>query len=67
MPAWWLEMDPKGESLPPELIPLAVARSLSRSPEEVRDWPEDDVLDQLAWMNVEGLSQERRMQETRRG
>jgi hypothetical protein len=46
-------MDSEGESLPHELVPLAVARARQCSPEDVRGWPEDDVLDELMWLDVE--------------
>lgn len=57
LPEMWLEMDPEGDGLPPELVPLAVARSFGGGvlPEDVRRMPEDDVLDQLQWMEIEGL------------
>ena len=54
LPIYWLDMDQEGPGLPTVLLPLLVARSLNCSPEAVREWPEDDVLDQLAWMDVEG-------------
>lgn len=54
LPDYWLEMDTEGPGIPSTLHPLVVARSLNCSPQEVRDWPEDDVLDQLMWMDIEG-------------
>lgn len=54
LPEIWLTMDSSGEGLPRELLPLAVARARGCSPEDVRGWPEDDVLDELAWLDVEG-------------
>lgn len=54
LPDYWLEMDPDGEGIPSQLVPLALARSLNCSPQAVREWPDEDVLDQLMWMDVEG-------------
>lgn len=59
-------MEPVNEpaKIPAELTALAVARSLQGlSPREVRDWPGDDVLDQLQWMHIEALLERRRERE----
>lgn len=55
LPAWYLELEPEGDGLPPELTVLAVAKSLGTLPDIVRDMWEDDVLDQLQWMQIDGL------------
>lgn len=54
LPDYWLEMDSEGEPLPVSLLPLTLARSLNRSPEEIRAWDENDALDELMWREVEG-------------
>src|SRR3990172_3354681 len=66
LPEFWLDMDPEGEGLPVELTPLAIARALNSSPEAIRQWPEDDVLDQLTWMEIEGLVQRKQAKEMER-
>ena len=58
LPAYWLDLDPEpGAGLPRALVPLAVARSFGGGvlPEDVRAMPEDDVIDQLQWMEIESL------------
>ena len=47
-------MGSEGEGVPMSLLPLTLARSLKRAPAEVRGWDEDDALDQLMWLEVEG-------------
>lgn len=47
-------MDQEGEPLPMSLLPLTLARSLNLSPAQVREWDEDDALDQINWLEVEG-------------
>lgn len=47
-------MDQEGEPLPMSLLPLTLARSLNLSPAQVREWDEDDALDQISWLEVEG-------------
>lgn len=47
-------MDSEGEPIPMSLLPLTLARSLNLSPSEIRAWDEDDAIDQLMWLEVEG-------------
>lgn len=66
VPDYWLDMDPEGEPIPVTLLPLTLARSLNLSPADVRGWHEDDALDQILWLEVEGRRSVMRQKEMER-
>ena len=57
----------KGPGIPAELAMHIIGQRYGQSPKAVRDWPEQDVEDELLLMAAEAAAQRKRMPEPTRG